>query len=63
MFLWKSTINYDNYDRNGKTPSTPTASSSSDSAEIDRILDKVRQSGYENLTPQEKQTLFDASKK
>lgn len=57
------TINYDNYDRNGKTPSTPTASSSADSAEIDRILDKVRQSGYENLTPQEKQTLFDASKK
>ena len=34
-----------------------------DRSEIVRILDKVRQSGYENLTPQEKQTLFDASKK
>lgn len=31
--------------------------------EIDRILDKVRQSGYAGLTAQEKQKLFDASKK
>ena len=29
--------------------------------EIDRILDKVRQGGYESLTESEKQTLFDAS--
>lgn len=29
--------------------------------EIDRILDKVRQSGYSSLTPEEKQRLFDAS--
>lgn len=33
------------------------------SEEIDRILDKVKQSGYENLTTEEKKTLFDASKR
>lgn len=31
--------------------------------EIDRILDKIRQSGFENLTEEEKRTLFDASKR
>lgn len=31
-------------------------------AEIDRILDKVRQSGYQSLTEKEKALLFDASK-
>ena len=30
--------------------------------EIDRILDKIRQSGYQNLSDEEKRTLFDASK-
>lgn len=33
------------------------------SDEIDRILDKVKQSGYEGLTAEEKRTLFDASQK
>ena len=32
-------------------------------AEIDRILDKIRKSGYDSLTKEEKQTLFDQSKK
>lgn len=32
-------------------------------AEIDRILDKIRQAGYESLTAEEKQRLFDASSK
>lgn len=32
-------------------------------AEVDRILDKVRSSGYESLTQVEKQRLFDASKR
>lgn len=32
-------------------------------AEIDAILDKIRRSGYESLTEQEKQKLFDASNK
>lgn len=31
--------------------------------EIDRLLDKIRKSGYESLTKEEKQRLFDASKK
>ena len=34
-----------------------------DSEEIDRILDKVRNSGYSNLTKEEKETLFKASQK
>ncbi len=32
-------------------------------AEIDRILDKIRKSGYDSLTQEEKQTLFDQSNK
>lgn len=31
-------------------------------AEIDRILDKIRKSGYDSLTTEEKQKLFDSSK-
>lgn len=31
--------------------------------EIDRILDKLRKSGYESLTAEEKKSLFDASKR
>ena len=31
--------------------------------EIDRILDKIRKSGYDSLTPSEKQMLFDQSNK
>ncbi len=33
------------------------------SEEIDRILDKLKKSGYESLTTDEKKTLFDASKR
>lgn len=33
------------------------------SDEIDRILDKLKKSGYESLTVEEKKTLFDASKR
>lgn len=33
------------------------------SEEIDRILDKLKKSGYESLTTEEKQSLFDASKR
>jgi hypothetical protein len=29
---------------------------------IDRILDKIRKSGYDSLTKEEKQTLFEASR-
>ena len=31
--------------------------------EIDRILDKLKKSGYESLTTDEKKSLFDASKR
>jgi hypothetical protein len=31
--------------------------------EIDRILDKISQSGYQNLSEKEKKILFEASKK
>ena len=31
--------------------------------EIDRILDKIRKSGYDSLSKSEKQKLFDSSKK
>lgn len=34
-----------------------------DQDEIDRILDKISQSGYKNLTDREKRVLFEASKK
>lgn len=34
-----------------------------DQEEIDRILDKISQSGYQNLTEKEKRILFEASKK
>ena len=33
------------------------------SDEIDRILDKLRKSGYDSLTSDEKKSLFDASEK
>lgn len=35
----------------------------SQSEEIDRILDKLKKSGYESLTTEEKKSLFDASKR
>ena len=31
--------------------------------DIDKILDKISQSGYQNLTEKEKKILFEASKK
>ena len=34
-----------------------------DNEEIDRILDKIRKNGYQNLTEAEKATLFNASKR
>ncbi|WP_109829592.1 rhomboid family protein [Reichenbachiella versicolor] len=40
-----------------------TATNIADQAEIDRILDKISQSGYESLNKEEKQKLFNASKK
>lgn len=40
-----------------------TGTNIADQAEIDRILDKISQSGYDSLSKEEKQKLFNASKK
>jgi membrane associated rhomboid family serine protease len=43
--------------------SSSSKSSKSEQEEIDAILDKISQSGYESLSKEEKQKLFNASKK
>lgn len=42
---------------------TPKKEDEVNQEEIDRILDKISQSGYQNLTDREKKILFEASKK
>lgn len=44
------------------TPTKSTATNIVDQVEIDRILDKISQSGYDSLSKEEKQKLFNASK-
>ncbi len=53
------------YSNKNKTQSSSSTSkqSKSDQDEIDIILDKISDSGYESLTSDEKQKLFNASKK
>lgn len=52
------------YKRGGReTEYEYNARKNRDQAEIDRILDKLRRSGYESLSADEKRKLFDASKK
>ena len=43
--------------------SKPTKSTDFDQAEIDKILDKINEKGYDGLTKEEKEKLFNASKK
>lgn len=50
-----------NYSRNKDYEYNSRKKSQSD--EIDRILDKLKKSGYDSLTAEEKKSLFDASKK
>ena len=51
-------------DKGGKTADYKyNARKKQQSEEIDRILDKLKQSGYSSLTTEEKKRLFDASKK
>ncbi|NDW13547.1 rhomboid family intramembrane serine protease [Bacteroides sp. 214] len=57
----KPTMNV-HYNRNPKDFDY-NAQKKKQSEEIDRILDKIKKSGYENLTTEEKKSLFDASKK
>ncbi len=42
---------------------SPKSKKEFDQEEIDRILDKISKSGYQNLTDEEKRILFEASKK
>lgn len=50
-------------ERPGSTKSTPSEKGSYTQEEIDRILDKISEGGYESLTKDEKEKLFNASKK
>jgi len=61
----KMTVNYSSKKKkSAKTTSATktTATNISDQKEIDAILDKISQSGYESLSKEEKQKLFNASK-
>ena len=49
--------------RSASKATNATPASETPQAEIDAILDKISQSGYESLTKDEKQKLFNASKK
>lgn len=49
--------------RPSKRASSATSSKETSQEQIDAILDKISQSGYESLTKEEKQQLFNASKK
>jgi membrane associated rhomboid family serine protease len=46
-----------------KTTTTARSASAPSQAEIDRILDKISESGYDSLSKTEKDTLFNAGKK
>ena len=50
-------------DRPGATRTTTSEKGSYTQEEIDRILDKISEGGYESLTKDEKEKLFNASKK
>lgn len=69
LFKRKSKIRVTHSNRTSTTQSRQTTSRSghvrsrADQDEIDAILDKISASGYESLTKEEKQKLFNASKK
>ena len=52
-----------NYGGNRQKDYEYNARKKSQSDEIDRILEKLKKSGYESLTAEEKKSLFDASKR
>ena len=70
---YRSTVNFSDFRIFHTTTSTQPPHHESDwdynkrkqteQAEIDRILDKIRTSGYDSLSKSEKQKLFDSSKK
>lgn len=53
----------DNYGRGFSSQNTTFTSNVRDEKRIDEILDKIRQGGYNSLTEEEKQALFEASNK
>lgn len=57
----KMKVHYGNYSREQDYDYNARKKAQSD--EVDRILDKLKKSGYESLTTAEKKSLFDASKK
>ncbi|HET9052975.1 MAG TPA: rhomboid family intramembrane serine protease, partial [Cyclobacteriaceae bacterium] len=57
----KVKVTYRGKEQTSRKPSSPTANTSQ--AEIDIILDKISDRGYESLTKEEKEKLFNASKK
>ena len=63
----KMRVNYSSTKKERKTTgrktSTTRASNTPSQEEIDIILDKISQSGYESLTKEEKERLFNASKR
>ena len=59
----KMHISYENGGGQNRKDYEYNARKAADSAEIDRILDKIRKGGYSSLTAEEKKRLFDASNK
>ncbi len=62
----KSTGPHKVYQSNTKTQRNPTPStrnSAKEQAILDAILDKIKQSGYDSLSAEERETLFSASRK
>ncbi len=57
---YKPNIRIVNFEK--KNPSTNNPSEKPTQQEIDRILDKIASQGYDKLTKEEKQTLYNASK-
>lgn len=51
------------YRKSESTPKSPSAPSKASQQEIDSILDKISDRGYESLSKDEKEKLFNASKK
>ena len=51
------------YRKEDKRSAKPASPSKASQAEIDAILDKISDRGYESLTKEEKEKLFNASKK
>lgn len=59
----KLKVSYSAKKKSTSPGSSPVANSNVSQAEIDKILDKISQSGYESLSKEEKKKLFSASQK